>query len=168
MDFISPTAERLAKDQHWEAPQSDRTTKRHHFRVVSTVEAMERRGAIRQEQLLAFQQLERDITLLNRTPAATSRYGRPSSGPDGYLSLMARKAEVQPQVTEALAALAVPEGIAISMLAANDSQTLEFIGKHLKPVSSRATQIAAAQRTIQTATHKLALHYGLLQHPPNR
>jgi kynurenine formamidase len=167
MDTIAPTPERLRKDE-FEQPALDRKTSRPYHRVVCTVEAMHKRGRIRDEHFRAWLEFEEAFLIGNRVTAVTIDYARVRGGGDttsikGPIDI--RIAAFR-KVGEGLRDMAADQRIALHLLASRNA-TLAALGHEVcrvKPGSKAC--IAAATKLVRAGLHRLAVNYGHLRPDP--
>jgi hypothetical protein len=162
--LIAPTPERLAKASGHELPLINREVERRFTHVLSTVEAMERRGAIRTEQLEAYYKFCDDLERATSTRRVIPLYGRvPSAPTEDPIDL---KADAVRSSSGALKAMLEDERSVLVYLVEHQNATLEAVGKHVLLYGSRSKAILNAQRKVQTGLHRLAIHYGFLSSGP--
>lgn len=160
MEAIAPTPERLSSGE-FDRPEISRDVKREYHRRVGTVEAMERRGSIRREQVQAYDHFSEDLCKALRTPRLIALYGRVVA-PHPDLDPIDLKKKAVGDSRRALDRLEMMEASVLVLLARERETTLENVGRSLFGLS-KAQAIVKAQRTVQIALHKLAIHYGYLQ-----
>lgn len=152
----------------------DDKRRRQTFRIVDVVETMFRDGKIRQEQINSFRQFERDYTTAVKSSVLLARYGERASGGGTPLSQLAsdllcpeeRRADAYRKASDAAKAVCEPSSVEILIKLVTEQPTLEQLGRNVLMVPNKSQAIAAAARTIQTATWHLAQHYGYLDSHP--
>lgn len=175
-EYITPTPERLAKAAHWIVPpvtqeiNGRKLTKatRSGYQHASVIKIMHGNGELRDEQLQAFARLERDHMLAELTP-----YMRPK----GNVSIdngeprecpVARNVAARTRYRAATSTLGMRHAMVLGHC------MMEYASKYsvgnmlaVGQAISKPTAIKHGKEAIRNATHALAIHYGLLKHPPS-
>lgn len=174
--YITPTPERIAKAAHWEVPSETqeiagrKITKanRSGYRHVSVVEIMHDGGELRPEQLEAFQRLEKDYTLSELTPYMRPRGTTSVDNGEPQECPVARNVAARTRYRHATNSLGMRHSMVLGHC------MLEYASKYsvgqmlaVGQAISKPTAIKNGKEGIRNATHALAIHYGLLKHPPS-
>jgi len=173
--LLGPTRERLAKAAGFDVPAVDQKSRRQAFRLVDVIETMKRDGRLRDEQVNAFRQFEKDFTNSQRSSVLLCRYGEQASGGGTPLSQLAydilcpeeRRAEAFGKARDAAVTVGEPRTVEALLMIVTEACNLERIGREVLMVMNKSQAIAVAARTVQMGTYMLALHYGYMQ-PPTR
>ncbi len=170
MSLLGPTVERLRRAPDFDVPVVDEKRRRPAFRIVDVVETMFRDGKIREEQVNAFRQFERDYNEASKSSVLLCRYGERASGGGTPLSQLAsdllcpeeRRADAFRRASDAAKAVCEPRSVEVLVKLVTEQPTLEQLGRSVLMILNKPQATAAAMRTVQTATWHLAQHYGYI------
>lgn len=175
-DFIEPTAERLAKSAHWDAPSETQTiagrtitkTNRAGYRHITVVEVMHRQGELPDASKTAFERLEKTYTIGEMSPYRTPNRSARVDNDDPLFCPIGRRVDARKDYRSAINSVGMINSLVLGHC------MLEYASKfsvgNMLAVGqsiSKPTAIKNGKEAIRNATHALAIHYGLLKHPPS-
>lgn len=175
-DFIEPTAERLAKSAHWDAPSETQTiagrtitkTNRAGYRHVSVVKIMADEGEIPDTSKIAFERFEKDYNIGELSAHATPNRDARTNTTDPLFCPVTRRVNARLEYRKAQNSVGMRNSIVLTHCLMEYASRYS-VGAMLAGGQSlsKPTAIKNGKEAIRNATHALAIHYGLLKHPPS-
>lgn len=174
--YIAPTPERLAKAPHWDVPSETQTingrkvtkTTRAGYRHISVVEIMARAGELPDTSKIAFDRFEKDYNVGELSAYATPNRDARTSTTDPAFCPMAKRVFARLEYQDAKNSVGFRNAIVLTHCLMEYASKYS-VGHMLAGAQSisKPTAIKNGKEAIRNATHALAIHYGLLKHPPS-
>jgi hypothetical protein len=175
-DFIAPTPERIAKAAHWDIPTDKQTiggrevTKatRSGYRHVSVIKLMHQAGELPDTSKIAFDKFEKDYNVGELSVYATPNRDARTSTTDPHFCPVARRVNARLEYQSAKSSVGFRNSIVLTHCLMEYASKYS-VGNMLAGAQavSKPTAIKKGKEAIRNATHALAIHYGLLKHPPS-
>lgn len=140
METISPTLERLARNQ-WDAPEVSQQTERRAYRALSLVETMHRMGSVDYDQLASWKRYAWDVEQSLRHAPGVGSYGDRRGGTGGDLDPLDRRITYRNRATAAQDAISDPAAREVVMALARDDMSLTDLARKFASGKARMSRL---------------------------